>query len=136
MKTLLYLGIYIEAQQIAIETVPLLPQEAVATGYKNLQIISTIAGSPLFCARRINGQVANFYENQACLSEDSISDDQYSEVCLETGNVVTFIFTIKIPIHNEVNFYVDCGFPASVTESITIQVEGKRLHIATNWNYS
>ena len=136
MKTLLYLGTYIEAQQIAIATVPLLPQEIVATGYKNLQIISTIAGSPLFCARRIKGQVANFYENQACLTEGLISDDQYSEVCLETGNVVTFIFTIKIPIYNEVNFYVDCSFPASVTDSITIQVKGKRLHIATNLNYS
>ena len=86
---------YIEAQQITITTSPVLSENVVATGYENLQLISTITGSPLFCSRRMNGQTAIFYESNACLSKDSISDDRYGGVCSKTENVVTFTFSIN-----------------------------------------
>ena len=119
----LFIVVYVEAQQITITTSPVLPEKIVATGLENLLLISTITGSPLFCSCRINDQIAIFYENNACLSKDSISNDQYGGVCSKTENVVTFTFTIKTTLRNDVNYEVNCAFPISVIEAITVEVQ-------------
>ena len=119
---------YVEAQQITITTSPsLLPTNIIATGYENLQLISTITGDSLFCSWRRNDIFVSFYDDGACIVEDS--NDDYRAVCEETGNAIIFTLTIKTPLSQNVNFEVVCAFPKNVGETIVIQVQGTTIFV-------
>ena len=117
--------IYIEAQQITITTHPLLPSNVSATNYVNLQLVSSITGfvdSPIACQWLYNGSTSIFYELGACLA--NVSNADYSSFCEEDGNFISFIYTIRAPLRNEVYYEIGCAFPASIWTAITIQVQG------------
>ena len=103
----------------------MLPRNIIATGYENLQLISTITGDPLFCNSNKDDSSVSFYEDGACIVKDSTDD--YRAVCEETGNAIIFTLTIKTPLSQNVNFGVDCVFPETIRGTIVIQVQGTTI---------
>ena len=116
------IGLYDEAQQITITTRPFLPYNVGATNYVNLQLVSSITGAPIACNWRYDGRTLIFYETGNC-SRD-VSNTDYSSFCEEDENSISFIYTIRTPLRNEINYGINCIFPVSASTIINIQVQG------------
>ena len=88
--------------------------------------MATITGSSLVCQRIIDDQQIIFYDSGNCLPENS--NDQYHQVCETRGNSITFTYTIKPSLRNDVSYEVACVFADSggVSALITITVQGTR----------
>ena len=118
------LDAYIEAQEIIITTFPFLPKNTVATNFVNLQIISSISESAIGCNWEKDDLTSAFYSNN-CLPD--VSNAEYSSVCEEDGNSITFTYTTRTPLRDEVVYGVFCFFPNLITTAITIQAQGTKL---------
>ena len=91
-----------------------------------MQLVSSITGfaeNPIACQWLYNGNTSIFYYLSACLA--NVSNADYSSFCGEDGNSISFIYTIRSPLRNEVNYEIDCFFPAAeIFTAITIQIQG------------
>jgi len=115
---------YVEAQQVTITTYPLLPENIVATSYANLQLISSISGSPLACNWDFDGLTFSFYENSACVPD--VSNEEFSSVCEQNVDSFTFTHTIRSSLFSNINFRVNCFFPHPTEDEISIYVQGSK----------
>jgi len=126
----MYYSIYIsvdvvsEAQSITITTLPFLPDNIIATNYANLQLITLISASPITCSFvQDGGNEVLFYATDGCLPD--VSNNQFNTVCQKNGNMITFTYTIKSPLHENMNYLVACFLPSIEQKVITLQVQGK-----------
>jgi len=117
------IDISVGAQSITITTLPILPNNIVATNYVGLQLISTITDSPISCGYiRNTNSIRNFYiDGVGCVSDESTPD--YSTDCNVTENLVTFIYTIQSPLGYNMDFSILCLAP-DLEVSIQITVQG------------
>ena len=116
------IGICVEAQQVTITTQPFLPNNVGATNYVNLQLVSSITGFPIVCHYQYANRASIFYESGSCLPD--VSNAKYSSVCEDVGNSITFTYTIRTPLRDDVNYDIVCNFPAPISATITAQVQG------------
>ena len=114
---------------MTITTSPFLPWKTVATNFVNLQIISSINGSAIGCNIAIDGITSSFYDGNCSLD---VSNAEYSSVCEEDENSITFTYTIRTPLRDEVDYGVTCFFPKEVATTITVQVQGTKIYTVIN----
>jgi len=117
-----FLDAFAEAQQITIIPFPLLPENVVATNYVDLQLISSISGSPLYCDWATDSRTSVFYVEEACYGNES--DVEFSSVCEQTENSITLTYTIRSPLFSEARFAVSCLFSNTISEVVIIDVQG------------
>ena len=112
-----------EAQRITITTLPVLPNNIVATNYINLQLISSITGSPISCDLLLDSsQPLNFYAPDGCAPNQSTTE--FSSVCEEIGNSVMFTYTIHSQLINDVLYGIRCFLPEVEEVDTAIRVQG------------
>jgi len=73
-----------------------------------LQLItSLISGSVLSCNfARDGGNEVAFYQSSGGGCVPDVSSNEHVTVCQEDGSVITFTYTIKSPLRNDVNYLV------------------------------
>ena len=115
-----------QAQTILITTLPILPENIVATNYDNIQFTSTISGSPLACSWRLQSSDRttsdNFISGSECIS-------QYSSVCEIKERSVSFNYTSNFPMLNDVSYLISCfaSDGNEYFEEIDIAVRGTKF---------
>ena len=58
-----------------------------------------------------------------------VPNADYSSVCEEDENSISFIYTNRTPLRNEVNYKIHCAFPFLTLTAVTIQVQGTKQHL-------
>jgi len=134
-NNLLLLDIFIEAQQINLTTIPVLPDFIVATNFTNLQLVSTIPGSPISCDWFRDNVPRNFYGNDGGCDPPTISTDDYSTNCFQGETFVNFTYTIHSPLQSNVDYFIDCYIPHRIRASIVIQVQGILTVFDVMWRW-
>jgi len=66
----------------------------------------SIIGSFFACTWATGGRTGNFIETSACVAD--ISNDEYSSVCAKIDNSITFTYTFRYPLLDDVNYAVSC----------------------------
>ena len=118
-----------KAQEVYIRTFPILPEKAAATNFVNLQLISTITGSPIACNWQINGQTSNFFEIDNCLPNNSNAN--YTSACENSKNFINFTHTIKTPLVTNVDYGIRCIYPRTSEASFRIAVQSTLITFFT-----
>ena len=120
------------AQQSVIETLPILPENMLATGYSSLQLTTQIEHSDAYeaCQWNYEGYVPVLIKTFFVGCENRT---EYGStillVCTEENNQITSSLIIHFPIESPVRVRVECvvviGDPFEVTSFINLSVKGK-----------
>ena len=129
----LYLGKYTEAQfPPSIRTIPHLPDNTIATGYKELQVVSVFDRSNYnFCAWIFNDQVtasrSEIFSDPGLLCEDRQPRENFDLKCQESNDIInsTLIFLLPLP-RADVNVSIECAETAFQTPFTIVSIN---LHV-------
>ena len=115
-----------------LETLPVLPENMLATGYSGLQFIAQIENSNMYeTCRWTYGREAPFAVFSINIACQDRMERNFTTTCVNNSNHITTGLTVQFPIIQGVVAYVECavitGNPYAIISSINLDVEGKAL---------